>query len=307
MGSPRPSGGPRTEQSRRIAKRQPQQTSQPDKVGVPSSLQDQSRMPDGQTSRFRRSNAQYNFFTLTNTGMKGNINNISNQLEQQCALHDRPLLQANNDNSNNQIIESTNIYQHRTNGNRCLMSLTQNGYRHRYHNKPSLKCNTTLILKSPTTTQPKRKNNHSNNQLLFLPTITVTSRPPPSVDPEPLLRRQQQQTQHRITTTKSSTASTIYPDKSLHPALLMQQALRYHREVTTPCSAQASGSATISHRNSCELSHIHSTAATNSPRHTEAVIDQPTLERRILQSLLPPEGASTITVHHVDVWSPSTE
>uniref|UniRef100_A0A1A9VQ91 Uncharacterized protein n=1 Tax=Glossina austeni TaxID=7395 RepID=A0A1A9VQ91_GLOAU len=33
-----------------------------------------------------------------------------------------------------------------------------------------------------------------------------------------------------------------------------QQALRYHREVTAPCAAQATGSATIFQRNSCESS-----------------------------------------------------
>uniref|UniRef100_A0A1A9ZNS2 Uncharacterized protein n=1 Tax=Glossina pallidipes TaxID=7398 RepID=A0A1A9ZNS2_GLOPL len=101
-GPPRPSGGLRAEHSVLAARRQPQQTSQPGKVGVPSSPRDQSRMPDTKTSTqlpptSQRMPAdsvnigvplqQYNNYndnittttvnsTTTTNGMKGNINNI---------------------------------------------------------------------------------------------------------------------------------------------------------------------------------------------------------------------------------------
>uniref|UniRef100_A0A1A9ZPU3 Uncharacterized protein n=1 Tax=Glossina pallidipes TaxID=7398 RepID=A0A1A9ZPU3_GLOPL len=91
---------------------------------------------------------------------------------------------------------------------------------------------------------------------------------------------------------------------TIHPALPKQKALHCHNKITAPCSAQATGPATVLRSNSCQRSHINSTAAANRPATPKA---SSTGQRRIgayLSHFFPPKiGGSVRTQSRSSFWA----
>uniref|UniRef100_A0A1A9UZY2 Uncharacterized protein n=1 Tax=Glossina austeni TaxID=7395 RepID=A0A1A9UZY2_GLOAU len=114
------------------------------------------------------------------------------------------------------------------------------------------------------------KNHNGNITTTSVNSTTTTVTTSPINRALPMQRRQYVQTngnENKVSYETEVKRISSYSPIPTHPALLREQALRYHREMTAPSSAQATGSATAFQRNSCERSHIHSTTAANTPPH----------------------------------------